>query len=37
MGNYHTSQFMQVTDVTLMVSNIERSLKFYHEIWDLNY
>lgn len=31
MGNYHTSQFMQVTDVTLMVSNIERSLKFYHE------
>lgn len=31
MENYHTSKFMQVTDVTLMVSNIERSLKFYQE------
>jgi len=31
MENYHTSEFMQVTDVTLMVSNIERSLKFYQE------
>src|SRR5690554_5749089 len=31
MENYHTKAFMQVTDVTLMVSNIETSLKFYQE------
>src|SRR5690554_6039504 len=31
MENFHTKEFMQVTDVTLMVSNIADSLKFYQE------
>lgn len=33
MKNFHSNQFMQVTDVTLMVSNIETSLKFYQEVF----
>ncbi|WP_025725638.1 VOC family protein [Acholeplasma granularum] len=31
MENFHTSEFMQVTDVTLMVSDINKSLEFYQE------
>ena len=31
MENFHSNKFMQVTDVTLMVTDIETSLKFYQE------
>lgn len=31
MENFHSNKFMQVTDVTLMVADIETSLKFYQE------
>ena len=35
MENFHTKDMMHITDVTLMVSNIETSLKFYQEVLGL--